>query len=200
MAGFDENIVREYFELNGFLVRQARKYQVQSRQKRADEEVDLLVLNPLAAGKGPPESFQLFSGDLSNLHRAMVVVKGWHTSTFTPRMLKSGKGLFDFLKKEVIDSVADFFGEEKEQQPAFRKILVLPALPTSDPHRSESLRLLKENGVDGVISFRTILENLVARIEVNHSYQKSETLHVLRLLKMYEMLRSSQLSLFPEDS
>jgi hypothetical protein len=26
MAGFDENIVREYFELNGFFVRQLRKY------------------------------------------------------------------------------------------------------------------------------------------------------------------------------
>lgn len=200
MAGFDENIVREYFELNGFLVRQLRKYQVQSRQKRADEEVDLLVLNPLAAGKPPPEGFQLFSGDLANLHRAMVVVKGWHTSTFTPRMLKSGKGLFDFLKKEVLESVADIFGHGEENgQPAFKKILVLPALPSSDPHRTESLRLLQEKGVDGVISFRTILENIVARIEPNHNYRKSETLHVLRLLKMYEMLRSPQLNLFPEE-
>ena len=40
MAGIDENIVREYFEANGFLVCQANKYQVQSRKKRADENID----------------------------------------------------------------------------------------------------------------------------------------------------------------
>ncbi len=49
MAGFDENIVREYFELNGFFVRQLRKYLVQSRKKRADEEIDLVVYNPQRA-------------------------------------------------------------------------------------------------------------------------------------------------------
>ena len=43
MSGFDENIVREYFELHGFLVRQVRKYQVQSRRKVAEEEIDLIV-------------------------------------------------------------------------------------------------------------------------------------------------------------
>ena len=45
MSGFDENIVREYFELHGFLVRQVRKYQVQARRKVAEEEIDLLVKN-----------------------------------------------------------------------------------------------------------------------------------------------------------
>ena len=53
MAGFDENIVREYFELNGFFVRQLRKYLVQSRKKRADEEIDLVVYNPSARVPGP---------------------------------------------------------------------------------------------------------------------------------------------------
>ena len=46
MAGFDDSLVREYFEMNGFFVRQSRKYAVQSRRKRADEEGDLLVINP----------------------------------------------------------------------------------------------------------------------------------------------------------
>ena len=46
MAATDEGIVREYFEQNGFLVRQARKYQVQSRRKAAEEEIDLIVFNP----------------------------------------------------------------------------------------------------------------------------------------------------------
>jgi len=46
MSAIDEGIVREYFEQNGFLVRQVRKYQVQARRKTGDEEVDLVVYNP----------------------------------------------------------------------------------------------------------------------------------------------------------
>ena len=39
MSAIDEGIVREYFEQNGFLVRQPRKYQVVARRKTGDEEV-----------------------------------------------------------------------------------------------------------------------------------------------------------------
>ena len=46
MAAIDEEIVREYFEQNGFFVRQGRKYQVQARRKTGGEEIDLLVFNP----------------------------------------------------------------------------------------------------------------------------------------------------------
>ncbi len=61
MAGFDENIVREYFELNGFFVRQLRKYAVQSRKKRADEEIDLVIYNPQgeAEGEGSERGFRV---------------------------------------------------------------------------------------------------------------------------------------------
>ena len=38
MSAIDEGIVREYFEQNGFLVRQVRKYQVQARRKTGDED------------------------------------------------------------------------------------------------------------------------------------------------------------------
>ena len=69
MAGFDENIVREYFELNGFFVRQLRKYLVQSRKKRADEEIDLVVYNPNASIDGVPAGFQLFSADMAKIRR-----------------------------------------------------------------------------------------------------------------------------------
>ena len=41
MSAIDEGIVREFFEQNGFFVRQVRKYQVQARKKTSDEEIDL---------------------------------------------------------------------------------------------------------------------------------------------------------------
>ena len=89
MSAIDEGIVREYFEQNGFLVRQASKYQVQTRRKKSDEEVDLLVYNPgYQRGARKPDFF-LFSTELPSIHRAIVVVKGWHTTShFTPATLK----------------------------------------------------------------------------------------------------------------
>ena len=70
MAGFDENIVREYFEyfeLHGFLVRQLRKYLVQSRPKMAEEEIDLMVYNPAFSVGGRKPGFLLFSSEPGNL-------------------------------------------------------------------------------------------------------------------------------------
>ena len=54
MSAVDEHIVREFFELHGFLVCQRRKYIGQSRQQTGNEEVDLIILNPVSpaiAGK-----------------------------------------------------------------------------------------------------------------------------------------------------
>jgi hypothetical protein len=203
MAGFDENIVREYFELNGFFVRQLRKYLVQSRKKRADEEIDLLVYNPSAPIDGVPAGFQLFSADMAKIRRAIVVVKAWHTSRFTPAMLKSSSRVFDFLKKEVLNKAETYFSFDESEVDTevvgsgrFSKILVLPSLPTSDPQRSESIELLKERGVDGIITFSTILENLLRNVEVNHSYQKSDLLQLMRILKIYDMVKEPQMNLF----
>ena len=203
MAGFDENIVREYFELNGFFIRQLRKYLVQSRKKRVDEEIDLVVYNPIAPIDGVPAGFQLFSADMAKIRRAIVVVKAWHTSRFTPAMLKSSSRVFDFLKKEVLNKAETYFsfddGEVDREVVGlaeFTKILVLPSLPTSDPQRTESIELLKEQGVDGIITFSTILENLLRNVEVNHSYQKSDLLQMLRILKIYDMVKEPQMNLF----
>jgi len=203
MAGFDENIVREYFELNGFFVRQLRKYLVQSRKKRADEEIDLVIYNPNAPVDGVPAGFQLFSADMEKIRRAIVVVKAWHTSRFTPAMLKSSSRIFDFLKKDVLHKAEGYFSfDDAEVRPeevdpgGFTKILVLPGLPTSDPQRSESIALLKERGVDGIITFSTILENLLRNVEVNHSYQKSDLLQLMRILKLYDMVKEPQMNLF----
>ncbi len=211
MSGFDENIVREYFELNGFFVRQLRKYAVQSRKKRTDEEIDLVVYNPQPKAVEGVSGFQLFSRDIERIQRAVVVVKGWHTSRFTPSMLKSGRRIFDFLKTDVIQQAGELFDFAADEQadgdeglsnspPGIMKILVLPSLPASDPHRSESISMLRERGVDGILSFGTILENLIRRVEVNRSYQKSELLQLMRILKIYDLVKDPQMQLFANES
>ncbi len=200
MAAVDEGIVREYFEQNGFLVRQMRKYQVQSRRKTSDEEIDLLVYNPGWRRSAPKPDFFLFSSELPNIHRAVVAVKPWHTDVFSPGMLKSSPEIFRFLEERVLKEAARFFPSElaAEDGDELTKILVLPGLPTAEPFRSQSVAVLKERGVDGIISFRSMLLDLIDKVEVNRIYRKSDTLQVLRILKNYDLLKDGQLDMFPE--
>ena len=201
MSAIDEGIVREYFEQNGFLVRQVRKYQVQARKKTGDEEIDLLVYNPSwQRGERKPDFF-LFSNELPLVHRAMIAVKGWHTGVFTPNMLKSSPEIFRFLEDNVMKEATRFFpaaeaAEEGEDQ--LTKILVLPSLPTQEPFRSQSIAMLKERGVDAIISFRSMLLDLIEKTEINRNYGKSDTLQVIRILKNYDLLKDAQMDL-PTD-
>jgi len=199
MAAIDEGIVREYFEQNGFFVRQARKYQVQARRKTSEEEVDLLVHNPLwQRGLRRPE-FMLFANELPYIHRAVVAVKPWHTEVFTPAILKGSPEIFGFLEDNVVKQAARLFPIETEladdTADPIAKILVLPALPTAEPYRSQSVQLLKERGVDAIISFRAMLLDLIETIESNRNYGKSDTLQILRLLKNYDLLKDAQMDL-----
>ncbi len=196
MSAIDEGIVREYFEQNGFLVRQVRKYQVQARKKNDDEEIDLIVYNPAWTRDARRPDFFLFSNELPNLHRAVVAVKPWHTGVFTPNMLRSSPEIFRFLEDNVIKEVARYFPKDDESDDGgLAKILVLPGLPTQEPYRTQSVELLKERGVDGIISFRAMLLDLIDKVEVNRNYRKSDTLEVIRILKNYELLRDGQLDL-----
>jgi hypothetical protein len=201
MSAIDEGIVREYFEQNGFLVRQVRKYQVQARRKTGDEEVDLVVYNPAYARNSRKPEFFLFANELSYIHRAIVVVKGWHTGKFTPAMLKSSPEIFRFLEQNVLKEVTRFFpvdAEEPGNAPDVTKILVLPSLPTAEPFRSQSVAMLKAHGIDGIISFRSMLLDIIERVEINKSYGKSDTLQVIRILKNYDLLKDAQLDLLAE--
>ncbi len=199
MSAIDEGIVREYFEQNGFLVRQVRKYQVQSRKKNDDEEIDLIVYNPTWARDSRRPDFFLFSNELPYLHRAVVAVKPWHSGVFTPNMLRSSPEIFRFLADNVIKEVSHLFPQDVDSEDGgLAKILVLPGLPTQEPYRSQSVELLKERGVDGIISFRAMLLDLIDKVEVNRNYRKSDTLQVIRILKNYELLKDGQLD-FPVD-
>lgn len=197
MSAIDEGIVREYFEQNGFLVRQARKYQVQSRRKVAEEEIDLIVFNPAWQRDSRKPDFFLFSNELPYVHRAIVAVKPWHTEVFTPAMLKSSPEVFRFLEDTVIKQVARLFPSDASDESggALTKILVLPSLPTAEPFRSQSVELLKSRGVDAILSFRAMLIDLLDKIESNQNYAKSDTLQVMRILKNYDLLKDNQMDL-----
>jgi hypothetical protein len=191
MAAVSETIVREFFELHEFLVRQHRKYVIQVRGEEEDD-IDFFVLNPHPR---PPEGdrpFVLTSTDLAFIDRAIVVVKGWHTETFSHGVLTHARGMFRFLESKVFQSAARAFGVEGN----LLKILVVPALPQNAPARDQSIALLRSKGIDAVIPFHTMLADLVNATEVNRNYQKSDLLQIIRILKNYRFFKEPQLELF----
>ncbi|MBI3852381.1 MAG: hypothetical protein HY298_19160 [Verrucomicrobia bacterium] len=190
MAAVSETIVREYFELHEFLVRQHRKYIVQT--KREEDDIDFFVLNPHPQPPAAEPPFVLTSPDLQFVERAIVVVKGWHTETFSSARLTSTPEIFRFVEPKVFQQAARAFGGEG----LLTKILVVPALPANADAREQSISLLRSKGVDAVIPFRTMLADLIAHIEVNRNYQKSDLLQMIRILKNYEFFREAQLELF----
>ena len=189
MSAVSESIVREYFERHGFFVRQQRKFIAPFR--REDDEIDFLVTNPRhTASAALP--FVLGSADLEGVASAVVVVKGWHTETFSPSLLANAPEIFRFLEPAVFSHAAKAFGDDDTPL----KILVVPALPSGTDARDQSIALLRAKGVDAVIPFHTLLADLIAQTAVNRNYQKSDLLQVIRILKNYGFFREPQLELF----
>lgn len=191
MSAVSETIVREYFELHEFLVRQHRKYVGQMRRDEEDD-IDFFVLNPHPQTPPAALPFVLGSGDLPFVERAIVVVKGWHTDTFTTARLEASPAIFRFVEPKVFQQAARAFG--KAGTPL--KVLVVPSLPQTTAARDESIALLRAKGIDAVIPFRTMLAELISKTAVNLNYQKSDLLQIIRILKKYEFLREPQMELF----
>lgn len=191
MSAVSETIVREFFELHEFLVRQHRKH---VGQARADEEddIDFFVLNPHPRAREGELPFVLSSGDLPWIERAVVVVKGWHTETFSQARLMHSPEIYRFVEAKVFKQALRAFGQDGR----VIKILVVPALPQERQAREQSIALLRSKGVDAVIPFRTMLTDLVAKTAVNRNYQKSDLLQLIRILKNYDFLKEPQLELF----
>lgn len=190
MSNVSETIVREYFELHEFLVRQHRKYIAQTR--READDIDFFVLNPQPQQREAALPFVLASPDLPFVQRAIVVVKGYHTETFSFAVLTHAPEIFRFVEAKGFKQAARAFGKEG----APTKILIVPALPQSELARDQSIALLRSKGVDAVLPFHTILNDLVAHTEVNRNYQKSDLLQIIRILKNYDFLKEPQLELF----
>ncbi len=190
MSAVSETIVREYFELHGFLVRQQRKFVPSGRPE--DDAVDFHVINPRFARPSGSLPFVLGSSELPAIARGVVLVKGWHTDTFTPGLLAHAPEIFRSLEPNSFKEAVEQLGGGGP----VTRMLVLPALPTGDEAREQSIGMLLAKGVDAVIPFRTMLADLIDQTEVNRNYQKSDLLQMLRILKNYEFFREPQMDLF----
>jgi post-segregation antitoxin (ccd killing protein) len=190
MSSVDESIVREWFEANGFLVCQRRKHGVFGRQKTVNEEVDLVVMNPRVKEESAIADFVITSENIVQVRAAMVAIKGWHTETISPGVLANHARSFRIAGKEAIAEAQRLVGNG-----GLLKVVVVPGLPRGARLREQTIAKLRELGLDAVIAFPSILQDLVERVKVNRNYQKSDVLEMLRLLKNYGLIKDPQLEL-----
>ncbi len=196
MSSVNEWVVREYLEMLGFLVRQPRKYQVVARSKGLHEEVDLIAVNPAVRPGAPLPGAKLWgANELTEVAGAIVAVRGWHSEKFTAAMLASSPEIYRFAEPESVRLAETDLGISG---PA--KILCMADLPADPDQRAEALGFLASRGIDGVILFRPMLMELAERVDVKKTYEKSDLLQILRILKNYDLLKSGQMDLFAQTA
>lgn len=170
MADVNEEIVRKYFELKGFLVKTNVQY-LKPKEKTGKKssgygDIDLIIANPKTGEK------------------AIVAVSGWHTERITPSYVKDwGHRLFEFLNKLALEKATEVLGSKD-----FRKILVVSELGVRKISRDKFREEAKKRGVNDVIEFPTILKELIRMVKTEPSYG-SEILQTIRLLKKYKFIR-----------
>jgi hypothetical protein len=192
MASVNEQIVREYFETLGFFVIQPNKHQVAARHKLDSEEIDLLIARPGSAGVyNTPKEVVWGAPEMAKVQRAIVSIRGWHTDRFSPATLKKNPDIFRFAELSVMKEARKTLGAG-----SITKILCVSDLTTTIGPQEETLDLLRQGGIDGVISFRTMLLELMESVDVSKNYEKSDLIQTLRILKTYDLLKDAQLELF----
>lgn len=203
MAWVEEQLVREYFEINGFRVGAIRARETVGRRRKGHPDYHLEILRSDVTSEGTA-GFQLFTSEVGRISWARVRIEGWDAAGFTVRMLRNGKQLVEHLRKSVLKGVEPPEAEEAAGAEStggrtgecFRRIWVLPGLPSTDPYREEAVGLLRERGVDHALTFRTILDNVSQNVDTTVGYERSPFLELIRLMKLFEMVSPPQMDLF----
>ncbi len=202
MAGFEEEVVRAYFETNGFLVRLAGR-PPEAGKKRAGTVPTLAIFNPEVTENATDFSFRLYTTDVGKIRTALVSILGWESRGFSANFLRSDAGLLKFIKAEVTAKRLESGFSPPVSLPEARmgdclRLLVLPALPHAEGKIREALDVIREAGVQGIYTFSVMLENLLRRTEPNSDHAKSVPLQALRILKAYGLAKEPQLEMFSE--
>ena len=202
MLGFETDVVRTYFELNGFLVRSAGS-PPEAGKKRAGSVPTLAVFNPDAPANAVDSGFRLFTTDIVRIRAALVSIVGWESSPFSADFLRSDARLLSFIKSEVTSKrlesgFSPLVSLPEARMGDFLRLVVLPSLPRGEDKLRQSMDLIREAGAEGVYTFRVMLENLLGRAESGRDYSKYHSMQALRILKCYGLATEPQLELFEE--
>ena len=175
MADVNLDIVRNFFELNGFFVKTGSY---------------LFVKNP-EPRKVNADSFLLNAETVTTLQSAIVSIKPWHSEALFPSRINSFPELFKFLDRKALDEAREALGNK-----SFQKVLVVSKLPSTKQTLRKSADILKSRGVDSVLQFPEILRFLIKQVRTNVNYTENDILQILRILKCCGFFGVGQLELF----
>jgi len=197
----EHDLMEAYFESNGFLVRQAGRVESVTIRKKPESVMTLAIFNPAVSENSASLGLRLYTGDLIKIRSALVSSIGWGNSEFVNGMLDNDGLLVKFFKKEVKENrIQSAFNPGPELAEsgmgAFSRLLIVPALPRNEAKLSDVLTMLQGIGVDGVLTLRSMLENLLRQSEPGKSYPGKPFFQVLKLLKAYELTKEPQLEMF----
>lgn len=190
---FEASLVRLFFEVNQFYVLQQNQGS-SGLPKKIGEGSLIKIKNNDYADREKLTGFQIFVGDLVKVNFAEVLVRNYHPEKTYPKTFKNSKKLRDLLKKDIQKyGTTPLFSEQEE---SFLKILVVPSLPSDSVYREELENFLKGVGVQAILSYRTIVENILKKVDFNKQFPKDSLLETLRILKIYDLIKDPQLELF----
>ena len=165
MSNVNEEIVRLYYEIKGYMVHQNLKYMIHKKKSSGESDIDLAIFNP------------------TTHDRAIIEVKGWHTETFSKVYFKSDNGprhlsrIFNFIKPEARKAAKQFFHGNN-----YHKILVVPKVSQKQRKWIESKS--RKLGIK-ILEFQKILSTIVDATRPNKDYRDSEFQQAVRLMKVY---------------
>jgi hypothetical protein len=137
MSDVSEEIVRRYYERQGYFVRTNIRYQTEGGQWA---DVDLCILHP--------------NGDA-----ATVEVKGWGQREVAMADFNEQFGVFNFVGPQALQAAGNALGRDN-----FRKVVVLPRV--AERHREQVMNLVNEHGVQ-ILEWPTVLRFLIQEVPIN---------------------------------
>jgi hypothetical protein len=162
MPDFNEDIVKAYFELNGYFVRTNVPYQPGERGDESD--IDIIAVHPVK------EDF------------VACEVKGWHNERLTMSYWKDWP-LLNFTSERATKAVRQLVGDLP-----FRHLLVVPPLGTRQ--RDEIIDYASEHGVE-LLEWPTLLNQMAGLVQARKN-ARNPTDHLLRVLTVYGFLSRSE--------
>ncbi len=193
MSDVNIQLVREFFEINGFRVMMYWRHD-HGRAQGGEHGFQLYVENMTAAQDGAAD-FVLRVGDVGRIERAVVEVRAWHADRMYASVIESNPVLLEVAGTESRQRAHQMFGQR-----AVATILVVSELPASAEARQRSIAAFQQAGINHVLEFPTVLHELLDKVSPTISYTSSDTLQILRLLKRYDFIRRQQLEFpFPTE-
>jgi hypothetical protein len=185
MSDLNLQMVREFFELNLFHVLTPWQHEASAQ---GFDSGPLLFVEHSDPDSSEDIPFLLQSGDAEKMHRAVVEVRAWHADRFYPSVIEGASVLAHVVSNDTAaQAQAIFHGAE------YRTILVISELPNTPEPRARSIQLLQKLGVQHILEFPTLLEDILTRISPHGHYAPSQTLQTMRILKRYNLVQRQQL-------